>query len=566
MRSTIIDLLTSVLEKDERLVIDGKLAKNKTVELALNLDPSLLKLLLSSPEIKEHFFEDVDGLLVFDKVAFQRFVNNKSFLPDSYTEFKNTIGLTTNNHYLMEGNDVVLSWPYKDCVLEGGQTKEDQKRQEIFWNEILAPEQVDTLLSPKVLSNFVKYDSQGKSEDFELSKNDNFIIKGNNLLVLESLLPVYRGSVDLIYIDPPFNTEHDSFLYNDKFNRSTWLTFMKNRLETAYELLSDTGTIYVHIDHNEGHYLKVMMDEIFGKHNFRNEIIWRYSGWNKKLKNGFERRHDTIFMYGKSETQYFESYFEKWASKEEYVKKRKQKLLVDDDGREYVLSDAGGGKRAKMFIEDVLEKGVVVDDVWHLDKLNNSAKESVDFTSQKREALLERIIKASCPEGGLVLDYHLGSGTTAAVAHKLNRRYIGVEQMDYINTITVPRLINVIEGDKEGISKEVNWQGGGSFVYCELVDLAASYSNMIERAKNTDDIKSIWVELRESPLLDYRVNPDLIDSIIDKLEALTLEEQKRLLIDFLDKNQMYVNFTDIEDETHNISDKTKKFNNQFYGV
>ncbi|MBB1507539.1 site-specific DNA-methyltransferase [Pseudoalteromonas sp. SG41-1] len=566
MQSTIIDILTSVLEKDERLVIDGKLAKNKTVELALNLDFFFLKLLLSSPELKEHFFEDVEGLLVFDKVAFQRFVNNKSFLPDSYTEFKNSIGLTTNNHYLMEGNDVVLSWPYKDCVLEGGQTKEDQKRQEIFWNEILAPEQVDTLLSPKVLSNFVKYDSQGKSEDFELSKNDNFIIKGNNLLVLESLLPVYRGSVDLIYIDPPFNTEHDSFLYNDKFNRSTWLTFMKNRLETAYELLSDTGTIYVHIDHNEGHYLKVMMDEIFGKHNFRNEIIWRYSGWNKKLKNGFERRHDTIFMYGKSETQYFESYFEKWASKEEYVKKRKQKLLVDDDGREYVLSDAGGGKRAKMFIEDVLEKGVVVDDVWHLDKLNNSAKESVDFTSQKREVLLERIIKASCPEGGLVLDYHLGSGTTAAVAHKLNRRYIGVEQMDYINTITVPRLINVIEGDKEGISKEVNWQGGGSFVYCELVDLAASYSNMIERAKNTDDIKSILVDLRESQLLDYRVNPDLIDSIIDKLDALTLEEQKRLLIDFLDKNQMYVNLTDIEDETHDISDKTKKFNNQFYGV
>ncbi|TOF19545.1 site-specific DNA-methyltransferase, partial [Vibrio parahaemolyticus] len=124
-------------------------------------------------------------------------------------------------------------------------------------------------------------------------------------------------------------------------------------------------------------------------------------------------------MYGKSDNQYFESYFEKWGSKEEYVKKRKQKLLTDEDGREYVLSDAGNGKRAKMFIEDVLEKGVVVDDVWDLDKLNNSAKESVGFTSQKRETLLERIIKASCPEGGIVLDYHLGSGTTAATAHKL---------------------------------------------------------------------------------------------------------------------------------------------------
>lgn len=398
---TLMDALIESLQVDERLIVDGKLAKNKIVELALNLDHSLIKHLLSNEQLKNHFFTDIDSVLIFDKVAFQRFVNNKSFLPDSFTQFKNKIGLSVEQHYLSESNDVVLSWPYKDCVLEGGQTREDQKRTEIFWNETLAPEQVDTLLAPKALINFKKYDSDGEYIDFEFNKEDNFIIKGNNLLALHSLMSVYRGQVDLIYIDPPFNTEHDSFLYNDKFNRSSWLTFMKNRLEAAKCLLSDTGTIYVHIDHNEGHYLKVLMDEVFGKDNFRNEIIWRYSGWNKKLKTGFERRHDTIFMYGKSDNQYFESYFQKWSSKEEYVKKRKQKLFTDEDGREYVLSDAGNGKRVKMFIEDVLEKGVVVDDVWELDKLNNSAKESVGFTSQKREILLERIIMASCPEGGL---------------------------------------------------------------------------------------------------------------------------------------------------------------------
>ncbi|TON63851.1 site-specific DNA-methyltransferase, partial [Vibrio parahaemolyticus] len=131
--------------------MDGKLAKNKIVELALNLDPSLLKLLLSDEQLKGHFFQDVDGMLIFDKVAFQRFVNNKSFLPDSFTQFKNKIGLSVDSHYLNESNDVVLSWPYKDCVLEGGQTKDDQKRNEVFWNETLAPEQVDTLLAPKAL-------------------------------------------------------------------------------------------------------------------------------------------------------------------------------------------------------------------------------------------------------------------------------------------------------------------------------------------------------------------------------------------------------------------------------
>ncbi|EKG0005776.1 hypothetical protein CAG54_08985 [Vibrio sp. V27_P1S3P104] len=564
---TILSALTNALQADDRLVIDGKLAKNKIVELALNLDPELLKLLLADEQLKKHFFKDIDGVLIFDKVAFQRFVNNKSFLPDSYTEFKNKIGLSDNSHYLAESNDIVLAWPYKDCVLEGGQTKEDQKRNEIFWNETLAPEQVDTLLAPKALTNFKKFDSNGEHTDFELSQNDNLIIKGNNLLALHSLMSVYRGKIDLIYIDPPFNTEHDSFLYNDKFNRSTWLTFMKNRLEAAKELLSDSGTIYVHIDHNEGHYLKVMMDEIFGKGNFRNEIIWRYSGWNKKLRTGFERRHDTIFMYGKSDNQYFESYFEKWGSKEEYVKKRKQKLLTDEDGREYVLSDAGNGKRAKMFIEDVLEKGVVVDDVWDLDKLNNSAKESVGFTSQKRETLLERIIKASCPEGGIVLDYHLGSGTTAATAHKLNRRYIGVEQMDYINEISVPRLQNVISGDdQQGISKDVNWQGGGSFVYCELADLASKFSDLIEQAQTTEQLIDVWNDLKNSANLSYKVDPALFDENREAFNALEISEQKKLLIEFIDKNQLYVNYSEIDDKTNEISENDKKLNKQFYGA
>ncbi|EKF9846769.1 hypothetical protein O1D35_003442, partial [Vibrio cholerae] len=192
---TILGALTNVLQSDERLVIDGNLAKNKIVELALNLDPSLLKLILSDEQLRNYFFQEVDGMLIFDKVAFQRFVNNKSFLPDSYTQFKNKIGLAVDTHYLSENNDVVIAWPYKDCVLEGGQTKEDQKRNEVFWNETLAPEQVDTLLAPKVLQNFVKYDANGEHHNFELQENDNLIINGNNLLALHSLSNKYRSKI-----------------------------------------------------------------------------------------------------------------------------------------------------------------------------------------------------------------------------------------------------------------------------------------------------------------------------------------------------------------------------------
>lgn len=200
----LLDELTETLQNDERLVVDGKLAKNKIVELALKLDKDLLKLLLSNDRLKEHFFEEVEGTYVFDKYAFQRFISNKQFLPDSYTSFKNKIGLSANGEdYFVESNDVSLIWPYKDCVLEGGQTKEDSKRDEIFWNETLAPDQIDRLLDPKALTNFRKFDEDGDQMVDAFSDDDNYVIKGNNLLALHSLKEVYSGKVKQIYIDPP---------------------------------------------------------------------------------------------------------------------------------------------------------------------------------------------------------------------------------------------------------------------------------------------------------------------------------------------------------------------------
>jgi len=274
-KMTLLEELKLLLEKDERLVSEGKLLKNRIVELALKLDKDLIRLLLSNGRIKEHFFKDVDGILVFDKEKFMKFVDNKEFLPDSYTAFKNKIGLTTDKRYIAKSKEVVLSWPYKDCILEGGQEKTDEKRKEIFHNEILAPDEIDRLLEPKVFTNFKRIDARGEHEVKEIKPTDNLIIKGNNLLVLHSLKKRFAGKVKLIYIDPPYNTGDDEFKYNDSFNHSTWLTFMKNRLEVAKKLLREDGVIFVQIDYRELAYLKVLMDEVFYRENFIGQINWQ---------------------------------------------------------------------------------------------------------------------------------------------------------------------------------------------------------------------------------------------------------------------------------------------------
>ena len=299
---SLLKTLEVTLQSDDRLVIDGRLVKNKVVELALVIDEGLIDLLLSNESIKRHFFKEVSGVLVFDKVAFQSFVSNKQFLPNSYTAFKNKIGLTANNEYLTESKEVVLTWPYKDCVLEGGQTKEDQKRKEIFWNETLAPDEIDRLLAPKALTNFKKYDNDGEHEVDNISLNDNLIIKGNNLLALHSLKKQYTGKVKLIYIDPPYNTKGDAntFLYNNTFNHSSWLTFMKNRLEIAKSLMRSDGVISVAIDDEEYAHLKILCDDVFGRENFMGSLIIQIKPSGRTTDAYFATCHEYVLFYSKS--------------------------------------------------------------------------------------------------------------------------------------------------------------------------------------------------------------------------------------------------------------------------
>lgn len=229
----LLDDLINALSKDDRCVAKNEsgqtvLLKNKVIELGLKLDAQLLEHLLSSKSIRAHFFTKIKDVLVFDKIKFQQFVSNKEFLPDSYTAFKNKIGLVNEDVKLItDSKEIVLAWPYKDCILEGGQDKDDAKRDEIFWNETLAPDEIDRLLYPKMLANFKRYDSKGghKLDGFQRNDkgviSDNLIIKGNNLLALYTLRKQFAGKIKLIYIDPPYNTGNDSFKYNDNFNHST---------------------------------------------------------------------------------------------------------------------------------------------------------------------------------------------------------------------------------------------------------------------------------------------------------------------------------------------------------
>ena len=573
-----------VLKSDERFFSDdGQLLRNAVYEAAMQMDAKLIKALYANEETRKHFFTDVDGIAVFDKVGFGWVINNREFLPDSYTRYKNKIGLVNNKgEYISASNDVELVFPYKDCVLEGGQTKEDQKRSEIFYNETLAPDEVDRLLYPKVFTNAKRYTADGVQSITDISENDNLIIKGNNLLAISSLLKVYEGKIKLIYIDPPFNTGSDGFNYNDKFNRSSWLSFMRTRLLIAKRLLANDGSIFVHIDENQSHYLKILLDEIFNEDNFVNEIIWRYRTYIGNVKDFYPKKHDTIFWYKKKDRPNFKS--SNVGNIEDTPDYDRWKNYLNENGEIIYGNHPTNDSRFTAYLKKYIKQygipeegtviyqncGYVVDDVWEdiiaLDAKNKTERiAEFSGSGQKPEALLQRIIDALTKKGDVVLDFFAGSGTTCAVAHKLERKYIGIEQMDYVDSIILHRLKRVIESEQGGISQAVNWQGGGSFVYCELAKLNQNYVDAIEEATTDEELTKLYADILKTGFISYKVNPKDIDVNSDEYIKLSIGDKKRLLMELLDKNQLYVNYCDIDDETFKISEEDKEFTRSFYG-
>ena len=648
--------LERLLSQKEEFLVEGALNKNKLAELARQYDSMLLNLLMSEPTISNHFFSTLEeGILVFKKDTFLQFLNNKEFLPDSFTAYKTKIGLSTrDNHYLSENNEVVLNFPYKDCVLEGGQTKDDAKRQEIFFNETLAPTEINRLLDDKVLTNFKRFDADGEHEATEFKDTDNLIIKGNNLIALHSLKKRFAGKIKLIYIDPPYNTGSDSFGYNDSFNHSTWLTFMKNRLEVARELLSKEGAIYVSIDDKEQAYLRVLMDEIFGKENFLTQFNFQVRYADKAIATetmSFKPLIEYTLMYAKDATQFeaiqptvpytddkfmwqiqeLESgrmeeiagnkveIFEKgqwslkevepnmnalketWISGSIYSKMSYGQVYqsiveprVDIDGngalykiygrgddglgyRYYTNPQKAGASRGKMFSGMPLERKeqILNGEAVKLLPIVNFADFAGDYgnirheggvalnSGKKPEKLLKTLLDYTTREGDIILDFFGGSGSTAATAHKMKRQYISIEQMDYIEDKIVTRLNNVIRGDSTGVSKDVNWQGGGSFVYAELKNDAQDFKESILKATTTEELLELFNKAKTSSFLSYRVDPKKLKEA--EFKELSLAEQKQVLSELIDNNNLYVNYSDIEDSSFAISSQEKALNRAFYG-
>lgn len=578
--------ITSIFKEDEKVFIDGEISWTHLIDFARKLDEDIINKLLLDSETKNHFFKNISGNynFLFDK--FERFINSE-LLDNSYTSFKNRIGLTVDNKFIKDSKDIVLNFPFKDCYLEGGQTNDEgyeeyfyadknglksqkRKRKEIFFNEYIAYDEIDALLSKKALCNFKKYTKDGDTEfkNFNRDENgiikDNLIIKGNNLLALHSLYGEFKGKIKLIYIDPPYNTGNDTFSYNDNFNHSAWLVFMKDRLKIARDLLSNDGSIYINIDYNEVHYLKILMDEIFGRDNFQREIIWQLkavAGF-KSLANNYIRGHDTILFYSKFKDKIF---FNK-IYKEYTDEQLKSFSNIEENGERY--KKLTGGR--KFYLKDA--KGIAISDVWDDIASFQTALSATEIiknfgTGQKPEKLIERILEVSSQEGDLILDFFAGSGTTLSVAHKMKRQYIGVEQIERHFTICIERLKKVIEGEQGGISKKIDWMGGGEFISFELAKYNEMAKEKIINAKNYEEVKNYFEEICDKFFLRYNLNiKEFEEKIIESEEFknLDFEKQKEIFIKLLDPNQMYINYSNMEDKKYKLNKKDIELTRGFY--
>ncbi len=555
----------------------NRFTKERLVTLILQHDEKLLIFMLeheNANDYKNAFFKTIANTLVFNQKALLECLETKE-LDRSFTRFKNKIGLFSQGGLIKSSDLVVLNFPFKDNVLLGSAKDNNTKSNELFYHEILHKKEIDTLLGQKVLCHFEMH-GEGDLESALKDKNTNYLIKGNNLIALHSLKKKFAKKVKCIYIDPPYNTGNDSFNYNDNFNHSSWLVFMKNRLEAAREFLSDDGSIYISLDYNEVHYCKVLMDEIFGVENFQREIIWRI-GWLSGYKtsiNNFIRNHDTILFYSKNADKLFfnKKYIENKDFKElikiEKIQSNLDNLGIDREKQKKIIKIINHETRPERYPLEDIWNGNEYDDLNSIAIVSYSGETvskmlgTEEIKGQKSEKLIQRILEVSTNENDLVLDFFAGSGTTCAVAHKMKRRYIGIEQMDYIETITKERLKKVIEGEQGGISKKCGFKGGGSFVYAELKEVNLEIKKQILNAKSKSECLKIFNDLNERILKRADGKMDEIDS--EEFHNLDLNEQKRKCCDLLDSNEDYLNLGDIDEDAWEIDDSTKKYNEIFY--
>ena len=626
--------LTALLASEPSFVINGKISKDVVVESALALDKTLLDLLTSDKEISKHFFKKSNNYLIFDKIKFQKFVLNKDFLPDNYTQFQINIGLATDDYYIKDDDRVVLNWPYKDCLLEGGQDSEDSKRSEVFWNEILAPNEITRLLRPKALTNIEKFGYKvDKTTKINLADNNNLIIKGNNLLALHTLKSRYGAKVDVIYIDPPYYFDDtkgsDTFSYNSNFKLSTWLTFMKNRLEIARKLLSKKGVIFISTNDEGVYHLKLICDEIFGTDKYITNFIWKKRAGGGNDSEGVAMDHEYILCYGNIEglkkLEFNEEQLKKYkyqdskfASHGPYSLKNLHDSSLQDSkglhhdiecpdgsillGKDYqwkcnketfeerkaddrivFTQDKNGKWRVEykiylyenkgqlIYDEDgkIIHKGIIPNAL--LDNVASNSDGTKDlkilfpetkkiFSYPKPVKLIKHLLKIVDNKNAIVLDFFAGSGTTAHATLELNeddggrRLFVLVEQLDYVKTLTAERVKRAI--------KHYNFES--DFIYAELAELNEVFVKEIKQSSTKPQLLAVWDSMLEKSFISYRfVGLKTLNR--SYLENFEISDLKKLLLEVLDMNMLYLPLSEIEDTDFKFDKKVIEINKQFFG-
>ena len=672
------ELKKALVSFGDKYFIGDELNRSQISDDLRAYNEDLLSKLFEIDFIKKNYLKNIAGQYLFQIDQLEEAILYDDYWDTSYTKYENRVGLTSNGKFIKDNQDVVLDFPFKDCVLTASMTKEDSKNgyDDAFLNEVIEKDEIDRLFDKKILNNAKRYDVNGETNaDYFDSKKDNLIIKGNNLLALHTLADIYANKVKLIYIDPPYNTGSDSFAYNDNFNHSSWLTFMKNRLEVAKNLLSSDGMIFVQTDDKEHAYLKVLMDSIF-ENKYLNTLVIKAKSSSGASGGGedkkFKKNVEFILVYANPEAKL--NIQKRAFLLNDYIQKRK------DEGKKFAYDSVlvnkgtmkkideildGRGKKVELFDvrdyeiksvsalakeESISEKEVYIkylDRIFTTENAQTSIrgrvrkaindcgytiaryipisgknkgkltdvgfigekKRLVSFLSsttyveggqiyktekagtlwddiswssiknegeiefpngKKPEKLLQRIISSATLKNDVVVDFFMGSASTQATALKMGRRFVGVEQIDSQIDTSIRRLKNVIFGEQSGISKNCNWQGGGSFVYAELMPKNMSYLQDLISAKTFDEMHGIYKrmlsgigESQEAADISFKADLHKIEWDTDKVR---FEDQKRLLIKLLDKNDLYYNYSEIDDKNVQklLSNSDYQFNKSFY--
>lgn len=639
---------------------------NVIKDYADNGNVKLLEPLLKNPQTKKAFFLPVLDCFVFNTAKFKEFLEYSSAC-NSYSKYLGEkIGLYMGDSSLLDRNEVVLNFPFKDCVLEGGQRKEDgldtyyeyddkkseytekqSKRREVFYNEVLAQDEIDSLFSPKAFCNTKRYE-KGKSEkctklnrDAELNKKrglaedtitDNLIIKGNNLLALHSLKKEFAGKVKLIYIDPPYNTRNptaDTFIYNNNFKDSTWLTFMRNRLEIGKKLLSKDGCLIIAIDENEHSYLGVLLHELFDTEYEIHNITIVHNPRGVQGTNFSYTNESAYFVIPKGKKSIVDRKIApdeiEWRNLRDnggeslrtdakncfypiIVKNEKivgfGEVLLDDrkhpkqeekkDGYSYIYPiDIQGIERKWRYARQTVEG---IKDLLRVKKVKNHLEielgknfgtfrtvwQDARYDANEYGKKLINDLVPNCPfsfpkslwnvydclysvvgkdKEAIILDFFGGSGTTAHAVEELNkndngkRQFILCEQMDYINTVTVPRVAEVQKRNE-----------GGSFVYLELAKKNETALEQISACKSLEELTELFDELCSKYFLHYNVRVKEFRKEIEseRFKQLNLKQQKEMFSRMLDLNQLYVNTDDRHDINTGLTEDDIAITEDFY--